>query len=197
LGSKDGIGTVFGVAYEVPEIALRVSLVTEGDIALSIPTTTGGGVAANGNSVASIGDATTLSFQTGIAENTLLFGSVRQSNWADNQISVPTAAGPAQVSSFKDGENFTIGIGRKFSDKLSASLSYYFSDGDGNGASELSPYGDTKTISLGTKYSLNEATDVSFGLSQSERGDATTGNYSAKLSGSSVTSFGVKLTHRY
>jgi long-subunit fatty acid transport protein len=197
LGSKDGTGTVFGVAYEIPEIALRVSLVAEGDIALSIPTTTGGGVAANGNSTASIGDATTLSFQTGIAENTLLFGSVRQSNWADNQINVPTSAGPAQVSSFKDGENFTIGIGRKFSDKLSGSISYYFSDGDGNGASELSPFGETKTVSLGTKYSLNEGTDVSFGLSQSERGDATTGKFAAKLTGSSVTSIGVKLTHRY
>ena len=197
LGSKDGTGTVLGVAYEIPEIALRVSLVAEGDIALSIPTTTGGGVAANGNSTASIGDATTLSFQTGIAENTLLFGSVRLSNWADNQVSVPTAAGLAQVTSFEDGENFTIGIGRKFSDSLSASLSYYFSDGDGNGASELSPYGETKTVSLGGKYTLNEGTDVSFGLSQSERGDATTGNFTAKLSGSSVTSIGVKLTHRY
>lgn len=197
LGNKDGTGTVLGLAYEIPEIALRVSLVAEGDIALSIPTTTGGGVAANGDSTASIGDATTLSFQTGIAENTLLFGSVRQSNWADNQVSVPTAAGLAQITSFKDGENFTIGIGRKFSDKLSASLSYYFSDGDGNGASELSPYGETKTISLGSKYSVNEGTDVSFGLSQSERGDATTGNFTAKLSGSSVTSIGVKLTHRY
>lgn len=197
LGRKDGTGTVFGVAYEIPEIALRVSLVSEGDIALSIPTTTGGGVAANGNSTASIGDAITLSFQTGIAENTLLFGSVRQSNWANNQISVPTAAGLAQVTSFKDGENFTIGIGRKFSEKLSASLSYYFSDGDGNGASELSPYGETKTVSLGTKYTLNESSDVSFGLSHSERGDATTGTFSAKLSGSSVTSLGLKLTHRY
>jgi len=197
LGSKSGTGTVLGVAYEIPEIALRVSLVAEGDIALSIPTTTGGGAAANGESTASIGDATTLSFQTGIAENTLLFGSVRQSNWADNQVSVPTAAGLAQVTSFEDGENFTIGIGRKFSDKLSASISYYFSDGDGNGASELSPYGETKTFSLGTKYTLNEGTDVSFGLSQSERGDATTGNFTAKLAGSSVTSFCVKLTHRY
>ena len=110
---------------------------------------------------------------------------------------MPTAAGLAQITSFEDGENFSIGIGRKFSDKLSASLSYYFSDGDGNGASELSPQGETKTISLGTKYSLNEGTDLSFGLSQSERGDATTGNFTAKLSGSSVTSIGVKLTHRY
>jgi long-subunit fatty acid transport protein len=122
---------------------------------------------------------------------------VRQSNWADNQVSVPTAAGLAQITSFEDGENFSIGIGRKFNDKLSASLSYYYSDGDGNGASELSPQGETKTISLGTKYSLNEGTDLSFGLSQSERGDATTGNFIAKLSGSSVTSIGVKLTHRY
>lgn len=197
LGSTQGTGAVLGFAYERPDIALRVSIINEAKIDLSVPTTSGGGVAANSNSAASIGDATTLAFQTGIAENTLLFGSVRRSNWANNQITIQTLGGPATITDFVDGKNYTLGIGRKFSDKLSGSLSYYYSDGDGNGASELSPYGETKTVSLGAKYSINDSTDVSFGLSESERGDATTGNFAAKLTGSSVTSFGVKLTHRY
>jgi long-subunit fatty acid transport protein len=197
LGSTQGTGAVLGFAYERPDIALRVSIINEAKIDLSVPTTSGGGVAANSNSEASIGDATTLAFQTGIAENTLLFGSVRRSNWANNQITIQTLGGPATITNFVDGKNYTLGIGRKFSDKLSGSLSYYYSDGDGDGASELSPYGETKTVSLGAKYSINDSTDVSFGLSESERGDATTGNFAAKLTGSSVTSFGVKLTHRY
>jgi long-subunit fatty acid transport protein len=197
LGSTQGTGAVLGFAYERPDIALRVSIINEAKIDLSVPTTSGGGVAANSNSEASIGDATTLAFQTGIAENTLLFGSVRRSNWANNQITIQTLGGPATITNFVDGKNYTLGIGRKFSDKLSGSLSYYYSDGDGDGASELSPYGETKTVSLGAKYSMNDSTDVSFGLSESERGDATTGNFAAKLTGSSVTSFGVKLTHRY
>ena len=64
---------IFGAAYEMPEIALRVSLMIEDDIDLEIPTTVGAGFApAAGNSIASIGDAMTLNFQSGIAEGTLL-----------------------------------------------------------------------------------------------------------------------------
>ena len=48
----------------------------------------------------------TLNFQTGIAEDTLLFGNIRRSSWADNQVKVPVlvAGLTANVSSFSDGQ---------------------------------------------------------------------------------------------
>lgn len=200
LGIADGFGAVIGAAYEVPRIGLRVVLMNEGYIDLKIPTTAGVGTpgvttaAVDGTSTASIGDATTLQFQTGIAENTLLFGSVRQSNWKNNQISVPSVAGPSQVSSFLDGESYTLGVGRKINEKLSISLSYFEDEGDGNGASELSPSGSNRSISFGAKQILNENTSISLGASYSERGDAVTKSYSASVKGSDVTTIGIKLS---
>ena len=73
----------------MPEIALRVVLTVEDDIALNIPATAKGGLADTGTATASIGDAMSLNFQTGIAEDTLLFGNIRRSQWADNQVKVP------------------------------------------------------------------------------------------------------------
>jgi len=67
-------------------------------------------------------------------------------------------------------------------------------EGDGDGASELSPSGGVQTLSLGGKFNLSEQTSISFGASYSERGDALTGSYSASVKGSTVTSFGIKLS---
>ena len=150
----------------------------------------------DGVSKASIGDATTLAFQTGIAEDTLLFGSVRQSNWENNQVYVPSiaASGYSKVSSFEDGNSYTVRLGRKFTEKFSGSISYFLDEGDGDGASELSPSGGVQTLSLGGKFNPSEQTSISFGASYSERGDALTGSYSASVKDSTVTSFGIKLS---
>ena len=199
LGSKSGSGAVVGVAYEIKDIALRVSVLHEQDITLNVAATgITPGLTASGATLSSIGDATSVNFQTGIAKDTLIFGSVRMSNWNDNQVALPLGAlaggGFKEVSSFDDGRHYTIGIGRKFSDTLSASLSYYYSDGEGAGASELSPYGDTRTVSAGVKYSISPKADLSIGYSHSERGDATTGAVAASFTDSVVRSFGLKLS---
>ena len=199
LGSKSGSGAVVGVAYEIKDIALRVSVLHEQDITLNVAATgITPGLTASGATLSSIGDATSVNFQTGIAKDTLIFGSVRMSNWNDNQVALPLGAlaggGFSEVSSFDDGRHYTIGIGRKFSDTLSASLSYYYSDGEGAGASELSPYGDTRTVSAGVKYSISPKADLSIGYSHSERGDATTDAVAASFTDSVVRSFGLKLS---
>ena len=111
------MGMVYGAAYEMPEIALRVSLTIEDDIDLEIATLPLKLLfPPSGTSNASIGDAMTLHFQSGIAEDTLLFGSIRRSNWEDNQVSVPLSAiaqaasggdaTHAELSTFEDGTSY-------------------------------------------------------------------------------------------
>ena len=198
LGDKSGSGAVVGVSYEIKDIALRVSVVHEQDITLNVAATgLTPGLTGSGATRSSIGDATTLNFQTGIAQDTLLFGSVRMSNWFDNQVALPLGValggGFNEVSAFNDGQHYTLGIGRKFNEKLSASISYYYSDGNGAGASELAPYGATRTLSTGIKYSISQNADLSIGYSHSQRGDATTAQLDASFSDSVVQSFGLKL----
>ena len=127
MGSTSATGTVIGVAYERPEVAARVVLTSESAIDIKIPSTVGG---VTGDSVGGIGDAINLSFQTGIAPDTLLFGNFRSSNWADNQLTLFGHTEP--ISTFKDGNSWSLGVGRKLSENLSVSASYFSDPGDGN-----------------------------------------------------------------
>lgn len=197
LAKKSGIGAIYGAAYEMPEIALRVVLTIEDDIDLAIPATSKGGLASTGTATASIGDAMSLNFQTGIAEDTLLFGNIRRSSWKDNQVKVPTPAGLAQVSSFSDGDSYSLGIGRKISDDLSVSISGFYDGSSGGAVSELAPTGATRTLSVGGKYAIADNADLSLGGSYSKRGDVLTGTYKASLTDSEVISLGAKLAFSF
>ena len=198
LAKKSGIGAVYGAAYEMPEIALRVVLTIEDDIDLKIPATAKGGIAATGTATASIGDAMSLNFQTGVAEDTLLFGNIRRSNWKDNQVKVPYAVvGLQQISSFSDGDSYSLGIGRKINDDLSVSISGFYDGSSGGSISELAPTGATRTLSLGGRYAIADNADLSFGGSYSQRGDALTANYKASLTDSKVISLGAKVAFSF
>ena len=197
LSKKSGIGAIYGAAYEMPEIALRVVLTVEDDIDLNIAATAKGGLASTGTATASIGDAMSLNFQTGIAEDTLLFGNIRRSSWADNQVRVPTPAGLAKVSSFSDGDSYSLGIGRKISDDLSVSISGFYDGSSGGAVSELAPTGSTKTLSVGGKYAIADNADLSIGGSYSQRGDVLTGTYKASLTDSKVISLGAKIAFSF
>ena len=197
MSKKSGIGAIYGAAYEMPEIALRVILTIEDDIDYKIPVTGKAGLASTGTATASIGDAISLNFQTGIAEDTLLFGNIRRSNWKDNQVKVPTPAGLAQISSFSDGDSYSLGIGRKINDDLSVSISGFYDGSSGGAISELAPTGSTKTLSVGGKYAIADNADLSIGGSYSQRGDALTANYKASLTDSEVISLGAKIAFSF
>ena len=205
LSSASTTAAVYGVAYEMPEIALRVSVVAEASSSLDIDTSytiaETGATVHTGVSKASIGDATTFSFQSGIAADTLLFGSVRVSSWKNNQVSVPTSpnvAGRHTVSSFGDGSSYTVGLGRKFSDKLSGSVSY-FSDpaSDCKPTSPLSPICENTSINLGAKYSLSDSATLSLGTTWTQYGDASAFGGAATTTKSTKTSYGFKLSYKF
>ena len=86
------MGVVYGASYEMPEIALRAVLLVEAAIDLEIPTTAGAvaGAAVDGTSTWNW-RRDYITFSSGIADDTLLFGSIRSSRWEDNQVFVPTA----------------------------------------------------------------------------------------------------------
>ena len=197
MGSASATGAVIGVAYERPEVAARVVLTSESAIDLKIPTTltAGGAAAGSGDSVGGIGDAINLSFQTGIAPDTLLFGNFRSSNWADNQLTLYNGDEP--ISTFEDGNSWSLGVGRKLSENLSVSASYFSDPGDGNGVSELAPTGGTQSVSLGARYSLSDAATLSLGATMSQKGDATTSSLGAKTSDIRVNIIGAKISIKF
>lgn len=189
--------TVYGAAYEQPEIALRIEVLaeSEGELGATTNYAINGNPAGDGAAKVGIGDAVTVNFQTGIAANTLLFGSIRNSKWANNQVEVPLAGA---VSTFGDGQSYTVGIGRKFSDSVSGSISTFYDPASGcDDASALSPTCENRSVSLGAKIALSEDMNLSLGTTWSRRGTASVTSLGASTSKSVVTSLGAKLSYNF
>ena len=207
VSATSGSGALYGVSYQRPDIALRIELIAEEAISLSPTTdysitTAAGSTPLSGKAAMSVGDAVTLKFQTGIAADTLLFGSIRTSNWKNNQVSVPTMPGAplSAVSSFDDGQAYTLGVGRRVNDDLSLSISFLNdpSTGGNIGVSDLAPTYGTNSVSLGAKVAISDNASLSLGGTYSQRGDvASTSVYGAKLSNSSVTTIGGKISFSF
>ena len=181
-----GIGYVAGVSYEMPEIALKVLLTQAPGIDIVVPTTV------VGSGTVSQPSFTTLEFETGIANNTLLFGSIHQGEHASAQVKLN---GIGAISSFTDGEKYNIGVGRKFSEKLSGSFSYTTEEGSSaTGTSLLSPTNGTDTYSIGVNY-VSESVDVAFGYAMSSFGDkaVTTAYGTGNFTNNDATTTGLRV----
>lgn len=201
---------VFAVAYHIPDIALRVELLHQAnssvalDTTCNIPATLG---LCSAQSTGGLAQYTTLNFQSGIMEDTLLFGSIHKGKWSKSQLSVADTENPllgqlGPTSAFEDSTEFSLGIGRKFSDSLSGSFSYNWEKaGDGKTGSLFTVNDGYKGVSVGAKYTM-ENIELSAGYNYTKLGDVTYTHPTGAIppnnySGSSVSAFGARLTARF
>ena len=110
------IGYVYGAVYTRDDIAMRVELTAETSTDFELATTNAG--IPDGTTLGSTPDYMNLYFQSGIAEDTLLYGSIRTANWSENQLYV-YPHNNAATSSFTDSTTYSLGLGRKFTDNFS------------------------------------------------------------------------------
>ncbi len=193
---------IVGASYEIPEIALRVVGTYESEATFD-PSVIAETIGANtGPGQIKTPEVLMLEFQSGVAANTLVFGSIRHAKWEDAQVKISAAYGNAQLSDFDNSTTYTLGVGRKFSDSFSASLSASVDTGDGDDASLLAPTGGSTAISLGGKYTLNNGMAISGGVSHRVYNSATWYGNDSELGGgddvtfgdNSVTTLGMKLS---
>ena len=146
-----------------------------------------------------------LDFQTGIAADTLLFGSVYHAKWGDAQIVSDTGSTATKISTkFEDSTKYTLGLGRKINDQLSISATY--AQEDGTGALNSSPFtvsNGTKSIALGARYTQGNMT-ISGGVNMTEVGGVKitsngkeTGAFIAEYGTNRVTAFGLKIAFAF
>ena len=193
-------GYIAGVAYERKDIALRVEYIIEQDVDFELVTTGGLLGAGTGNTTGSIPDYQTINFQSGVAEDTLVFGSIRRADWSNHQIAVAPQTQAAPTSTFSDSTTYSIGVGRKISDELSLSASYSFeADSEPTGTSLLSTTDGYDTIGLGARYTLSSGTIISGGVALTNVGDktVTTSGIPGAFTDNSVTSYGIKLAYKF
>ena len=215
--SGDEMAPVAGAAYENKEIALLVELLlqVESDMALTAASSVAAAVPTTAVSGATmvIPQTITLNFQSGIAEDTLLFGSVHQADWDTAQIAIPEntaginpAGGTLTVddvgSDFSSRTAYSIGVGRKINETLSVLGSY--STEDGGGATSNDPFTLTdgsQTIGVGARYTQDNMT-ITGGYSYTKVGDVTVthlaapgvpSGLTATYADNKVTGIGIKI----
>lgn len=210
FSSTGDLGFVVGAAYEIPEIALRVAVTYNSSTTHDLPTTET--FTSPLGVVTSVPGATTqvetpdsinIDFQTGIAENTLVFGNLRYAMYEDTVVrpDVFTGLTGNSLTDLEDGFDFSIGIGRRFNEQWSGSVSVgYSSVGDDNLVSPLAPTNGSRFIAVGAKYDVNESFAIAGGVRYSQLGDAISspgGTPVAPFEGNSAVTAGLRFEYKF
>lgn len=197
IAGGNELGYVIGASYSVPSIVLRAELLYENDTDFSLDTTDGRG--RPGKTTGSTPGYMTLNFQSGIAEGTLLFGSIRRANWSKHQLKVwPDQS--AATSSFKDTTTYSLGVGQKVNESLSVILKYSTEPaGSSASTTPLTITNGYKAIGLAARYSYGNAT-ITAGYSYGKIGDTTlttTALGAGKFTDNTVKGFGIKVGYNF
>lgn len=170
-GDRDfGVGYLAGVAYERPDIALRVSLTYNSKIEHSLDTVensapppltpVSGGLGGPNRSTTPIDtpQSVNLEFQSGVAKDTLLFGSVRWVDWSafditPNDYQILTGGG-SLVSYNGDIVTYTLGLGRRLSDTWSVAATIGYEDPIGGFTTNLGPTDGQTSLGLAASYTM-------------------------------------------
>lgn len=181
LDNPWGFGWVAGVAYEVPEIAARISLTYNSPIDHDFDTTESSAFGQlDSETTVTTPRSWTLEGQTGVAPDTLLFGSIRWVNWSEFRVNpqVLVAAPPSGFGvegglvELEDTTTYTIGLGRKFTENWSGSASFvYEPESDDDLVSPLAPTNGRKGITLAAIYTMDNIR-ITTGINYSKLGDA-------------------------
>jgi long-chain fatty acid transport protein len=164
----DGWGWRAGVAYEIPEYALRASLVYYSQVKLKdvsgtvdlteVPSALNplGGVVIPVEGSTAMPDTLELKVQSGIAPDWLAFGSVKWTDWSQLQRIVFYNSGTEITSldlGYRDGWTVTGGIGHKFNEQWSGAVSVTWDRGT---SQDFGVQSDTWLLTTGLAYTPRE-----------------------------------------
>ena len=178
-----GVGWVAGGAYEIPQIALRVALTygSEADLELDSTESFPGAIGLpplDGTTDVTLPQSLNLDLQTGVAADTLLYGSVRWVNWKDWTVAPPGLAavtgGEPLVRFQADAFTYKLGLGRQFTDAISAAVEVAHETGRGEDMTALDPYDGYTAVSVGGTYAMPSGLELTGGISYGFLGDAET-----------------------
>ncbi|MGE8103818.1 OmpP1/FadL family transporter [Allorhizobium sp. NPDC080224] len=184
----DGYGWRIGAAYEIPEYALRASLVYNSQVKLDDITGTldlrqvGATSIENVYGSAAMPDSIEMKLQSGIAPDWLAFGSVKWTDWSQLQRirffnSTTNAERTSLDLAYRDGWTVSGGIGHKLNDQWSVAGSVTWDRGTSQGFGAQS---DTWIFGTGVSYTPSENVEFRLAgavslLTSGSSGQITTG----------------------
>lgn len=193
-------GYLVGAAYEIPDIALRASLTYNSEIDIDFTADELSIRGANSSDLAvTMPKSVNFDFQTGIAADTLLMFSARWAEWTTTTIAPDdyvAIVGDNLVDHSDDTISYSLGLGRRFNDKLSGSFSIGYEKAYGGISGNLSPTDGYKSVAAGLKYQITDQTAISGGVSYAWIGDTTT-SVGGEFEDNSAIGFGIKLSHHF
>jgi long-chain fatty acid transport protein len=189
-----GFGYVIGGAYERDDIAMRIALTYSSGIDLELD-----GDQADNTLTANLPESVNLDFQTGIAADTLLFGSVRYVAWDGFQLVDDNVATPSPILSYDaDVYTYNIGVGRRLSDAFSASFAIGYEKGTGETTGNLGPTDGYISYQIGGAYTLDNGIEISGGVRYVDLGDAVTdAPVSGVFTNNDAVAVGLKLAYNF
>ena len=201
MKEDSAVGWLAGLAYQIPEIALKASLTYRSEIDHDLTTNEYGQsnilAMAGQNPVYDVVSSTkittpqsvNLDFQTGVMANTVAFANVRWVNWKEFTIrpeqfgavsEVLGAAGAApnnpngfDIVGYTDDQiSATVGVGRKFNEQWAGNVSVGWDSGAGNPVSTLGPTEGYWNVGLGLQFSPAANYFIAGGVKYFMLGDA-------------------------
>lgn len=167
-----GLGLVVGAAYEIPEKALRIALTFSSAIDFELDSRETFPDAAGGRTVAgttpiSMPRSINLDFQTGIAPRTLLFGSMRWTNYEGWEVRAPGLAENFDaILASKDYNiwNYKLGIGHQFNAHWAGAAHVVYEPAIGKTLGPLNPTDGAFGLGAGASYTTDSGVRISGGV---------------------------------
>ena len=158
-------GAIVGVAYEIPDIAMRVALSWQSEITHTFSTSesiAGLGVdATGGDTKVTLPQVVALDVQSGVAPGTLVFGQVKWTEWSKWEVRTPeyeAATGGAVTGFDDDRTTWKLGVARQFNEDLSGFAQISYEAQNGNTVSRLSPRDGFVSLGVGGQYKMDNIT---------------------------------------
>jgi len=186
-GSDLGFGYLLGASYVVPERGARVTLTYQSSVKHSFESTEFGSTTF-GNTETELPQSLKLDGEIALNSNTLLFGSVKWSDYSNFDVAAPgymDIVDPVSVIDYnEDNINVSVGLGRSINDEWSGFgiLEAQLADGEPN---VLRPYDGSRALTLGARYTSGQY-EITAGAQYRQFGDATV--FGATFSGNDAVS---------
>jgi long-chain fatty acid transport protein len=207
MSDGSGTGYLVGAAYERPDIMLRVALTYFSAIENDFDTSESlnGAPLLDSTTTVESPEAINLDFQSGVAANTLVFGQIRYAKYSQTILSPDAFAAAtlgSSITDIEDATSYMIGVGRRFSDAFSGSISVGFEpESDDDLVSPLAPTNGQQWITIGGQYTMNNIV-FSGGVRYTMLGDAfaetgTPDIARAEFTDNEAVSFGLGVAYRF
>lgn len=191
--TQTNLGYLVGAAYQIPDIAFRVALTYYSSIEHTMNTTEFGVFQTQTD--IKTPQSVNLEFQSGIAQDTLIFGSIRWVDWSEFVIRPPNYPLGTLVDYQEDWITYTLGVGRRFNENWSGFVQASHEPATNTVLTTLGPVDGRTSLGLGATYTQDNVS-ITAGVNYVWLGEAEN-PLGTRFSDGNALGIGVRVGYRF